>query len=152
MTTDLREPPKNLRLAISPYRVNSASPLAGVKSCNYLEKVMALDGARRRGFDEAIQLKEHGHITSACMANVFRLKDGSQYTPDLKTGCLAGTIRDYVVENLDRVEIEAGLGRLPGARAIYLTSAGFGIVSVSEFGERKFDRLDHKILNLLEGK
>lgn len=152
MTADLRETPKNLRLAISPYRVNSASPLAGVKSCNYLEKVEALGEARNRGFDEAIQLNEYGHITSACMANIFWLKDGSLYTPGLKTGCMAGTMREFLMENLDCVEIEAGLGPLPGARAIYLTSAGIGIVSVSEFEGRKFDGSDHKILDLLEGK
>src|SRR5688500_6140446 len=36
-TADLRPKPTRPKLGLSPYRINSASPLAGVKSCNYLE-------------------------------------------------------------------------------------------------------------------
>ena len=54
ITDDLREVPENLRLTISPFLVNSTSPLADVKSCNYLENILALEEAKRRGFDEAV--------------------------------------------------------------------------------------------------
>ena len=70
-TADLREVPENFRLAISPFLVNSTSPLAGVKSCNYLENILALEEAKRRGFDEAVRVNERGEIVSACMANIF---------------------------------------------------------------------------------
>src|SRR5690606_28158569 len=35
------------RIGVSPYPINSRSPLAGVKSCNYLENILALENARR---------------------------------------------------------------------------------------------------------
>ena len=38
-TDDVREVRENLRLTISPFLVNSTSPLAGVKSCNYMENI-----------------------------------------------------------------------------------------------------------------
>jgi len=140
---------ENLRLGMSKFTVNSSSPLAGVKSCSYLDKILTLDEAKSRGFDEAVQLNERGEITSAVMANIFWLKDEMLYTPSLATGCLAGTTREFVLENIRCTEIDAGIGALDSADAIYLTSAGIGIVSVGEFGSNKFLPRPHPILQLL---
>src|SRR5436190_10806018 len=69
VTSGLRTHSNDFRLTISPYHINLGSPLLGIKSCNYLDKVLALDEARARSFDEAIQLNERGEVTSATMAN-----------------------------------------------------------------------------------
>lgn len=130
------EVPKNLRVTVSPYLVNSTSPLAGIKSCNYLENLLAVDEARRRGFFEAIRLNQKGEVTSACMANVFWIKDGTIFTPSLETGCLAGTTREFVLENFECFEVEAELDALDAADAIFLTSAGIGIRKVAELNGR----------------
>jgi branched-subunit amino acid aminotransferase/4-amino-4-deoxychorismate lyase len=131
-----REVPENLRLAVSPYRVNSTSPLAGVKSCNYLENLLALEEARGRGFDEAVRLNERGEVASACMANVFWRKDGQLYTPSLKSGCLAGTTRGDVIEKQGVVEMDARVEVLQDADEIFLTSAGLGKARVADFDGR----------------
>lgn len=149
MTGDLRPLPQNFRVAVSPFTVNSRSPLAGVKSCNYLEKLMAMDEAKGRGFDEAIQVNERGNVTSATMANVFWLKSGGLYTPSLTTGCLPGTTREYVLENLECREVEAGIDELNSADAIYLTSAGLGVATVAEYKGRKLESTPHLITQLL---
>lgn len=149
ITGALRPVSDNFRLAISPYPVNSRSPLAGIKSCNYLDKLTALDQAKERGFDEAIQLNERGEIVSATMANVFWLKDNKLYTPSLLTGCLPGTTREFILENLDSREIEETVDMLRSADAIFLTSAGLGVTLVSEFESRKIETIDHPILGLL---
>lgn len=132
-TANFREIESDFRLTVSPFRVNSASPLAGVKSCNYLENILALEKARAHGFAEAVRLNERGEIVSACMSNVFWLKDEQVFTPSLKTGCLAGTTRGFVLENRECFEVEAELKNLYKADAIFLTSAGLGITRVSEF-------------------
>lgn len=136
-TGDLREMPENFRLTISPFLVNSTSPLAGVKSCNYLENILALEDAKRRGFDEAVRVNERGEIVSGCMANIFWRKDGRLFTPSLKTGCLAGTMREFVLENENGFGIETNLDSLENADEIFLTSAGLGICKVSEFDANK---------------
>ena len=146
---DLQPVSDNLRLTISPYIANSGSPLAGIKSCNYLEKILALDEARARGFDEAIQINERGEVTSGTMANLFWIKGEVLFTPSLKTGCLPGTTREFVMENLECREVEVMLDELDAADAIFLTSAGLGVVEVAEFASRRFDRLDHPIVDLL---
>lgn len=141
---------EHFKLAVSPYPINSRSPLARVKSCNYLEQIMSLDEAKGRGFDEAVRLNENGVVTSACMANIFWLKAGKLYTPSLQTGCLAGTTREYVLENLECDEVEAAIEELSSADAIYLTSAGIGITAAAVFIDRNLTNARHPILELLK--
>lgn len=138
VTGDLRNYPDDLRLALSPFRVNSASPLAGIKSCNYLEKLIAIDEASGRGFQEAIMLNERDEVTSACMANLFWIKDRRLQTPSLETGCLAGTTRAFIIENIECEEVVAELSDLEAADAIFITSAGVGIRRVGSLDGRLF--------------
>ncbi len=148
ITGGVRDVPDNFKLTVSPYPVNSRSPLAGVKSCNYLENLMAVEEAKTREFHEAVRVNERGEVTSASMANLFWLKDGVLFTPSLETGCLAGTTREFVLENLDCREVEAEIEDLNSVDAIYLTSAGLGIVAVAEFDGRKLKSLPHPLTRL----
>lgn len=136
---DLREPKNVFRLTVSPFSVNSKSPLANIKSCNYLENLLAFDEAQKRGFDEAIRLNEKGEITSAAMANIFWVKDGKIFTPSLKTGCLAGTMREFLLENFDIFETEAELNELIVADEIFLTSSGIGVQAAIFENSEKHD-------------
>ncbi|MFZ1701353.1 MAG: aminotransferase class IV [Pyrinomonadaceae bacterium] len=140
--------PETFRLGISPYPVNARSPLAGVKSCNYLEPIMSLDEAKGCGFDEAVRLNENGHVTSACMANVFWLIGERLFTPSLTTGCLPGTTREFVLENIECEAAEASIDELNAAEAVFLTSAGIGIVRVAEFDGRILVDPQHPIQTL----
>jgi len=151
LISPLRGVSRPFRLTISPHSINSTSPIAGLKTCNYLEQTMSLQEATSRGANEAIRLNERGEITSACMANVFWLKDDQLFTPSLATGCLAGTTREFVIDNLDVEEIEIGIDDLKSADAIFLTSAGLGVIQVDEFGERQMPGVEHAILSLTPG-
>ena len=46
ITTAGRRPAREMRVSASRYTVNSTSPLTGIKSCNYLEPLMALEEAK----------------------------------------------------------------------------------------------------------
>lgn len=144
-----RPVPANFRLTISPHRVNTTSPLVGIKSCNYLEHLLAFEEASERGFHEAVRANERGEIASVCMANVFWTRDGHLFTPSLKTGCLAGTTREYILENLDCEEVETGVEDLGTADRIFLTSAGVGAIAAAEFEGRRLDTSEHPLLSLL---
>lgn len=128
-TADLRRIKHLVKLTVSPFPINSQSPLAGVKSCNYLENILAWEDAKSRGFDEAIRLNEKDEIVSACLANVFWKRNGECFTSSLATGCLDGTTRRYVLENQAVSETRASLNDLLEADEIFLTSAGIGIVN-----------------------
>jgi branched-chain amino acid aminotransferase len=148
ITARRRPLPNDFSLTVSPHRVNTTSPIAGVKSCNYLEHLLAYKEAKIRGFDEAIRLSERAEIASACMANVFWLKGGKLFTPSLETGCLAGTTREHVLENLDCEEVEVGIEEFNKTEALFLTSAGIGIVRVRDFDGKQFDASEYEIQKL----
>lgn len=138
VTGELLAAANNLNLTISDFRINSTSPLAGVKSCNYLDNILSLENARETKFDEAIRLNERGEIVSASMANIFWIKNKKIFTPSLDTGCLRGTTRSFVLENFTVKETNANLAKLKNADEIFLTSAGIGIANVKSLDKKFF--------------
>jgi branched-chain amino acid aminotransferase len=152
ITADQRKLSGDLNLTVSDFTVNSRSPLAGVKSCNYLDNLLAFEDSGKQGFDEAIRLNERGEVTSACMSNVFWLKSGRLYTPSLSTGCLSGTTREYILENVSCDEVCEGLDDLLSADAVFITSAGIGIRAVRSIDHRHFEQVEHEIVHMLPPK
>lgn len=131
-----RSIPGRFTLTISPHRVNTTSPLTGIKSCNYLEHLLAHQEAASRGFHEAVRINERGEITSGCMSNIFWRSGGKLFTPSLATGCLAGTTREHILETVECEEIETSIETLETAEQIFLTSAGLGMVAVLDIDGR----------------
>lgn len=126
-TAEFQKSKGDYLLTISPFPVNSKSPLAGIKSCNYQENLFALEEAGKSGFDEAVRLNEKAEIVAASMANVFWVKDDEIFTPALETGCLKGTTREFLMENFAVRETKSKIGELFEADEIFLTSAGIGV-------------------------
>lgn len=134
---------EGLAVTVSPFRLSTLSPLAGVKSVNYLEHILAWEEARGRDFDEAVVLNERGEIVSAAMANIFWVTDGKLHTPALTTGALAGTTRARIIElagelSIPHVEGVYELSDLGDADEIFLTSAGQGVSLVTTFDFHRY--------------
>ncbi|MDT4896757.1 MAG: 4-amino-4-deoxychorismate lyase [Acidobacteriota bacterium] len=132
-----------LALTVSPYRINTLSPLVGIKSINYLEHILPWEEARVRDFDEAVMLNERGEVVSATVANIFWVTDGTVHTPALSTGALAGTTRARVIElaselSLPLIEGVYDLSDLGDAGEIFLTSAGQGVGIVTTFDFHRY--------------
>jgi branched-subunit amino acid aminotransferase/4-amino-4-deoxychorismate lyase len=144
MTGDPQKVSANgLSLAVSPYRVNTVSPLSGIKSLNYLDHVLSWEEAQSRDFDEAVVLNERGEIVSATTANLFWAKDGTIHTPTLSTGALAGITRECVIEiaNKHFIPLLEGIYEmtdLTDADEIFLTSSSIGVAPVTTFDFRRY--------------
>jgi aminodeoxychorismate lyase len=135
--------PTGMSLAVSPYRSNTFSPLAGIKSLNYLEHVLSWEEAQSRDFDEAVVLNERGEIVSATTANLFWAKNGALHTPNLSTGALAGVTRECVIElaNKNFIPLLEGIYEmqdLTDADEIFLTSSSLGVAPVTTFDFRRY--------------
>jgi branched-subunit amino acid aminotransferase/4-amino-4-deoxychorismate lyase len=129
---------EGLALTVSPYRTNSFSPLAGIKSVNYLEHIISWEEARERDFDEALVLNERGEIVSATMSNLFWVMNGTLHTPALATGALAGITRSRIIAlaaelSIPLVEGVFDLSHISDADEIFLTSSGLGVRIVTTF-------------------
>jgi branched-subunit amino acid aminotransferase/4-amino-4-deoxychorismate lyase len=144
MTGDAQKIPRaGMTLAVSPYRFNTLSPLAGIKSLNYLDHVLSWEEAHARDFDEAVMLNERGEIVSATMSNIFWVKDGTVHAPTLSTGALAGVTRACVIELAGKhfvplVEGVYEMQDLTEADEIFLTSASLGVAIVTTFDFRTY--------------
>jgi branched-chain amino acid aminotransferase len=64
----------------------------------YLNSMLAVTEANRAGYDEAILLTAEGHIADGSGENVFIVKDGTIYTPDLSTSILPGITRNTIIQ------------------------------------------------------
>jgi branched-subunit amino acid aminotransferase/4-amino-4-deoxychorismate lyase len=133
---------KNFSLTVSPFRLNSLSPLANVKSGNYLERLLALKDAREKGCDEAICFNEREKVVSALTANIFWVKNKQIFTPPLETGCLAGTTREFILENSSVREKQIGIKELFKADEIFLTSSGVGITTVRDLENHSYSSFE----------
>jgi branched-subunit amino acid aminotransferase/4-amino-4-deoxychorismate lyase len=138
-----KAPPNGFSLAVSPYRINTTSPLTGIKSLNYLNNVLAWEEAQSRDFDEAVVLNERGEIASATTANLFWVKNGTIHTPSLNTGAIAGVTRECVIDVagkhfLPLLEGVYEMGDLTDADEIFLTSSGLGVAPVTTFDFRRY--------------
>ena len=64
----------------------------------YLNSMLAVMEVTLAGYDEAILLTDDGYIADGSGENVFVLKDGVIYTPDLSASILPGITRDTIVQ------------------------------------------------------
>jgi len=75
------------------------------KACgNYINSMLALQEALSGGADEALMLDASGYVMEGSGENVFVVRDGVIYTPDL-TSALEGITRDTIIKLI----AEAGL-------------------------------------------
>jgi branched-chain amino acid aminotransferase len=63
---------------------------------NYMNSMMALSEALRDGYDEAMLLDTEGYVAEGSGENIFIVRDGIMYTPDL-TSALEGITRDTII-------------------------------------------------------
>src|SRR3954465_10365549 len=64
----------------------------------YLNSMLAVMEANRAGYDEAILLTHDGFVADGSGENLFLVKDGTIYTPDLSASILPGITRDTIIQ------------------------------------------------------
>ena len=63
---------------------------------NYINYILALREALDAGFEEALLLDNEGYVAEGSGENVFLVRNGVLYTPEL-TSCLEGITRDSII-------------------------------------------------------
>ena len=63
---------------------------------NYMNSILALQEALASGFDEALLLDHEGYVAEGSGENIFIVRNGILYTPDL-TSALEGITRDTIM-------------------------------------------------------
>jgi 4-amino-4-deoxychorismate lyase len=109
--------------------------LAGIKSLNRLEQVLARNEWQDPAVFEGLMCDTDGQLICGTMSNVFLIHDKKVSTPILDRCGVAGVMRRHVIEVLSasgmRVrECVLGWDKLVSADEVFLTNSQFGVVPV----------------------
>ncbi|MGH8488228.1 MAG: aminodeoxychorismate lyase [Gammaproteobacteria bacterium] len=80
--------------------------LAGVKHLNRLEQVLARSEWDDPGIAEGLMLDTAGFLTEGTMSNVFLVRGGELFTPDLSVAGVYGIMRGVIVEAAKRLGVQ----------------------------------------------
>jgi len=119
---------RGFRAVMVSFPRNERSPLAFVKSLNFLENILGKKEAVSAGADEGLFLNTAGYLCEGTTSNVFLVEQGTLITPAVSSGLLPGITRRMVLQ----VARETGLRaeeslvrpeRLFTAREAFLTNS-----------------------------
>lgn len=90
---------KGVRVTISPWRRfhPSMMPTTSKASGGYLNGVLAVTDAVKRGYHEAILLNQEGNVAEGSGENVFMVKGNAVITNDERSSTLLGITRDSIL-------------------------------------------------------
>ena len=133
---------KGISAGIAKIRQNEFSPLAGIKSMNYLGYILARIYAKEDNYDEAIFTNTRGFVTEAATSNIFFVKKCHIVTPSLDSGILPGVARSVVIGMVRKMRLKVSERKvLPGellrADEIFLTNSLAEILPVIRIGSKK---------------
>lgn len=112
--------------------------LAGIKHLNRLENVLAASECQNAGLHEGLLEDEDGAVIGGTRSNLFLVRHGTLYTPELNLCGVAGVQRERVIEWAQQNATECKIGRLEmtdllAAEEIFLVNSLFGLWSIREF-------------------
>jgi branched-chain amino acid aminotransferase len=90
---------RGIRVKVSSYTRHhvNISMVRAKASAHYINSILANNEVTHNGYDEAMLLDPEGYVAEGAGENVFIVKKGKLYTPDL-TSCLEGITRDTVLQ------------------------------------------------------
>lgn len=126
----------------------SPDSIANLKTSNALIYSLAAKQAKKNKVDDALVCNTYDNIIEGTLANVFWIKEDAIYTPPLSEGCVAGVMRQYLLEQMPMKGInihEKALTRveLKDADAVFMTNAVRRIKWISNIdgNEYKIDKV-----------
>lgn len=120
----------------SDLRLDSQSPLAGLKSLSYQVQRLAGARAERAGAFEAILVNEHGRAVEGSRSNLVAALLEGLFTPPASEGCLPGTVRRRLLESGAVHERPLTPHDLARAQGLWLTNSLIGILPVGRLDGR----------------
>ncbi|HSK77246.1 MAG TPA: aminotransferase class IV [Thermoanaerobaculia bacterium] len=119
------------------YRIDSAGPLAGLKSLNYQANRLALHHAEKQGAYEALLTNERDRLVEGSRSNVALVFAEGVFTPPRSDGCLPGTVRRRLLESGALSEWPLSPEDLATASEVLLMNSLIGVLPVSRINSRE---------------
>ena len=114
---------------------------ARIKSCNYLNNILAKIEALDAGVYEAIMYNHLGFVAECTGDNIFLARDGQLQTPPITAGLLEGVTRDAVIQLIRKRdwpfrEMELTRHDLYVADECFLTGTAAEVIPVTKIDGR----------------
>ncbi len=135
---------RGIRVKISSYtrhHVNITMTQAKAVS-NYTNSILANMEALDDGYDEAMLLDANGFVSEGSGENLFVVKDGVVYTPDLSAGALNGITRNTVLHICKDLGLEVVQKRITRDEVYICDEAFFSGTAAEITPIRELDRIE----------
>ena len=145
---------KGLELGLFKTQLKPMNKLSNYKTISALQSVMCSLDARQKGKDDCLMFNTENRIIESANSNIFYVKNNIIFTPQLREGCVDGTMRNCILslKDLDYkiVENEVKIGDILEAEEVFLTNAIQGVRWVRYIKEQQFT--EQKVAKLLTNK
>ena len=145
---------KGLELGLFKIQLKPMNKLSNYKTISALQSVMCSLDARQKGKDDCLMFNTENRIIESANSNIFYVKNNIIFTPQLREGCVDGTMRNCILnlKDLDYkiVENEVKIGDILEVEEVFLTNAIQGVRWVSHIKEQQFT--ERKVAKLLTNK
>jgi 4-amino-4-deoxychorismate lyase len=148
--------PKRVRLCAMRLGINET--LAGLKTLNRLESVLARAEWTDTRIWEGLMRDTDDNIVCGTMSNLFMRRGSRLITPKLDRCGIAGVMRRWVLEQASGLELAVTEGRLRwedlrGADEVFMTNAVVGIVPIAviQHGRATLRLAERSTANALRG-
>jgi len=116
--------------------------LAGIKHLNRLEYVLAR-AEWGNDYDEGLLCDDVGNVVEGTVSNVFAVRRGALYTPDLSQCGVAGIMREAVMEQAQRLGFAVHAQPMTRddvaqAEELLLTNSLYGVWPVTQLEQQRF--------------
>ena len=134
---------KGLIINVYDELTKQVNKLSNYKTSNSLLYVMAGLYKKQHRLDEAFILNQHGFLCESISSNIFVVYDKQIYTPALSEGCIAGVMRNVVMQtakanNISIIEAQINPEVLKAAEEVFITNATSGIRWVMGYGKKRY--------------
>ena len=132
-----------LQIGIYKKAIKPADSFSAIKSTNFLCYVMGAVWAHQLKINDAIILNQDGRLADTTIANVFIIKNGFIKTPAITEGCIAGVMRQYLLNKFRQDDLPVEEGKISiddifNASEVFLTNAIRGIQWVKQVEQSCF--------------
>ena len=126
------QPPKQsaYRLRLCDHRLSRQPTLAGLKHLNRLDQVLARSEWQQQ-YDEGLMANIDGHWVEGTMSNLYWVKQGIVYTPDLSQEGVNGVVRRWLLEHHLLQIASCTLDELMAADEVFVSNSLIGIMPVA---------------------
>lgn len=131
---------KGFLAGLSKVRRNETSPFTYHKTMNYGDCILEKRRAAAAGLDERIFLNGRGEISEGTISNIFFVREGRLFTPEVSCGLLPGVMRRYILEHYEVEETRIRPEELGTFEECFATNSLMAMMPVLRLGKWVFEK------------